>query len=47
MKLETKLKKINSIECKKLRKIKLINFSFKLFPNSLQQLEVKKLISQL
>lgn len=47
MKFETKLKKINSIECKKLRKLKLINFAFKLIPQSKQQLIVIELTKNL
>ena len=47
MQFKTRLKKINSIKCKKLRKLKLLNFAFGLFPNSLQQLEVRNIIKNL
>lgn len=45
MKFETKLNKILKEENKEVKKLKLINFAFKLMPNSPQQNKVKDLIN--
>ena len=46
MTFESKLNKILKIQDDNLKKLKLINLAFKLFPNSKQQIEVKKHIKQ-
>ena len=47
MKFETKLNKILKIENTDLKKLKLINLAFNLFPNSNQQITVKNHIKNI